>query len=53
MKTNSQIKNWVTLDPTQNEVFVFDLYQDAWQKAQEIFETFGHVAFVEPIMEVA
>lgn len=52
MKNNTEVKNWLTIDPAQSKVFVFDLYQDAWQKAQEIFETFGHIAFVEPIMEV-
>ena len=52
MKNNAQVKNWLTIDPTQSEIFVFDNYKDAWQKAEAIFANFGHIAFVEPITEV-
>ncbi len=52
MKNNTEVKNWVTFDPTQNEVFVFDTYKDAWQKAEAIFANSGHIAFVEPITEI-
>lgn len=52
MKNNSEVKNWLTLDLSQNEVFVFDTYKDAWQKAEAIFANTGHIALVEPIMEI-
>ena len=53
METNTQVKNWITINPDTFEVRVYDTYKEAWEKSENFFETFDRVMLVEAIMEVA
>ena len=53
MNNNSKVKNWVTFDPTNNEVRVYETYEEAWGKSENFFALFGRVLLVEPLTEVA
>ena len=52
MKNNSKVKNWVTFNPENNEVFVYQTYKEAWEKSENFFALFGRVLLVEPLVEL-
>ena len=53
MKNNTNVKNWITINPDTFEVRVYDTYKEAWEKSETFFETFDRVMLVEAMMEVA
>ncbi len=48
MKNQTQ-PQWFAVFTTYNQYQVFDLYEDAWKFAQEVFETSGKVVAVETV----